>query len=98
MTDEDRKRREEERLKRIEADLLRLVELAEKHDRALFQASADGDPPMINRIGAVVNFAERGEWLLIRTQRVLLWVVGALVAFGTLHERVWLFLRRVFGE
>ena len=81
-----------------EDELKRVTALVEKHERALFEAGADGDPPMINRIGAVVNFMEKGEWIVIRVQRWLLWIVGGLVAFGTLHERVWAFLGRVFGE
>ena len=45
--------------------------------RALLESGADGDPPMIQRMAAVVKFAESGEWAVSRGLRIVL-VLGAL--------------------
>jgi hypothetical protein len=51
-------------------ELRRVIALVEKHERALFEAGADGDPPMIQRVAAVVKFLENGEWALKRFLRI----------------------------
>lgn len=65
---------DEERLRLAEVERM----VAQLH-YALLAKGADGDPPMLDRIGAVVNFAEKGEWALRWMLRIIV-TLGALAA------------------
>jgi len=64
------------------AQLQRSLEIAEKLNAALFHPSADGQPPMMDRISVIVVGAERGSWAVKWATRIMLGlgaVVGAIV-------------------
>lgn len=55
----------------------------EHMDRMLFQPSADGQPPMMERLSSVVVAAERGSWgakWLLRALVVIGSIMGAIAA------------------
>jgi hypothetical protein len=54
--------------------------------RALLEPGADGDPPMIQRISAVVKFAEGGEWAVKYGMRAIAVISGATAAIWAMRH------------
>ena len=67
----------ERRLGEVERTASNAHRTASNAHRFLFEKGADGDPPMGQRMAAVVKFAESGEWVVSRGLRIVL-VLGAL--------------------
>jgi hypothetical protein len=71
-----------------EDEMRRIALLVERHERALFEAGADGDPPMIQRIATVVHFIEHGEWAIKWFLRVVAAAAAFVAAMVLLRDKI----------
>jgi hypothetical protein len=77
-------------------EIRRLAKAVEKIDTALFAPGADGDPPMIQRIAAVVHAAERGEWVAKWGIRAILAAGALAAAFAALRGELGVWIKAMF--